>query len=113
MLKQVAATTPFLPAAKPRYTMGLGTPPQILKMIALGVDMFDCVHPTRVARNGAAFTRKSPPLTGSPSTAITRLPLAARATANSPTPEYRSTQVSPALSANTRLSSPPTRNRLP
>ncbi|MBI2511533.1 MAG: tRNA guanosine(34) transglycosylase Tgt [Opitutae bacterium] len=56
MLKQVGATTPFLPADKPRYTMGLGTPPQILKMIALGVDMFDCVHPTRVARNGAAFT---------------------------------------------------------
>ncbi len=56
MIKQVAATTPFLPADKPRYTMGLGTPPQILKMIALGVDMFDCVHPTRVARNGAAFT---------------------------------------------------------
>lgn len=56
MLKQVGATTPFLPGTKPRYTMGLGTPPQILKMIALGVDMFDCVHPTRVARNGAAFT---------------------------------------------------------
>jgi len=56
MLKQVGATTPFLPADKPRYTMGLGTPPQILKMIGLGVDMFDCVHPTRVARNGAAFT---------------------------------------------------------
>ncbi|HVU17725.1 MAG TPA: tRNA guanosine(34) transglycosylase Tgt [Candidatus Didemnitutus sp.] len=56
MIKQVAATTPFLPANKPRYTMGLGTPPQMLKMIALGVDMFDCVHPTRVARNGAAFT---------------------------------------------------------
>jgi queuine tRNA-ribosyltransferase len=56
MLKQVAATTPFLPADRPRYTMGLGTPPQLLKMMALGVDMFDCVHPTRVARNGAAFT---------------------------------------------------------
>ena len=56
MIKQVAATAPFLPASKPRYTMGLGTPPQLLKMIALGVDMFDCVHPTRVARNGAAFT---------------------------------------------------------
>jgi queuine tRNA-ribosyltransferase len=36
--------------------MGLGTPPQMLKMIALGVDMFDCVLPTRMARNGAAFT---------------------------------------------------------
>jgi queuine tRNA-ribosyltransferase len=57
MLKQVAAAIPFMPADKPRYTMGLGTPPQILKMIALGVDLFDCVHPTRVARNGAAFTQ--------------------------------------------------------
>jgi queuine tRNA-ribosyltransferase len=56
MLKQVAATTPFLPEGMPRYTMGLGTPPQILRMIALGVDMFDCVLPTRVARNGLAFT---------------------------------------------------------
>jgi queuine tRNA-ribosyltransferase len=60
MLKQVAATTPFLPADKPRYTMGLGTPPQILKMVALGVDMFDCVLPTRVARNGLAFTPDGP-----------------------------------------------------
>jgi queuine tRNA-ribosyltransferase len=60
MLKQVAATAPFLPAGRPRYTMGLGTPPQILKMIALGVDMFDCVLPTRVARNGVAFTRDGP-----------------------------------------------------
>jgi queuine tRNA-ribosyltransferase len=60
MLKQVAATTPFLPAEKPRYTMGLGTPPQILKMIALGVDMFDCVLPTRVARNGLVFTPDGP-----------------------------------------------------
>jgi queuine tRNA-ribosyltransferase len=60
MLKQVAATTPFLPAGKPRYTMGLGTPPQILKMIALGVDMFDCVLPTRVARNGLVFTPDGP-----------------------------------------------------
>ena len=60
MLKQVAATTPHLPADKPRYTMGLGTPPQILKMVALGVDMFDCVLPTRVARNGLAFTPEGP-----------------------------------------------------
>ncbi len=56
MLKQVAATTPHLPAGKPRYTMGLGTPPQILRMVALGVDMFDCVLPSRVARHGLAFT---------------------------------------------------------
>ncbi len=60
MLKQVGATTPYLPADKPRYTMGLGTPPQLLKMIALGVDMFDCVMPTRVARNGLVFTPDGP-----------------------------------------------------
>ena len=60
MLRQVAATTPFLPAGKPRYTMGLGTPPQLLKMVALGVDMFDCVLPSRVARNGLVFTPDGP-----------------------------------------------------
>lgn len=60
MLQQVAATTPWLPAGKPRYTMGLGTPPQILKMVALGVDLFDCVLPSRVARNGLAFTPDGP-----------------------------------------------------
>ncbi len=60
MLKQVGATTPFLPANKPRYTMGLGTPPQLLRMVALGVDMFDCVLPTRVARNGLVFTPDGP-----------------------------------------------------
>ena len=56
MFRQVAATTPHLPADKPRYTMGLGTPPQLLKMVAFGVDLFDCVLPTRCARNGQAFT---------------------------------------------------------
>jgi queuine tRNA-ribosyltransferase len=60
MLRQVAATTPHLPADKPRYTMGLGTPPQVLKMVALGIDLFDCVLPTRVARNGLAFTPDGP-----------------------------------------------------
>src|SRR6266545_600514 len=44
------------PANKPRYAMGLGTPPQLLELIARGVDMFDCVLPTRLARNGTAFT---------------------------------------------------------
>jgi queuine tRNA-ribosyltransferase len=56
MLQQVGWTAPLLPADKPRYVMGVGTPPQLLRMIAQGVDMFDCVLPTRVARNGAAFT---------------------------------------------------------
>lgn len=60
MLRQVTATTPHLPADKPRYTMGLGTPPQVLRMIALGVDLFDCVLPTRGARNGLVFTPDGP-----------------------------------------------------
>jgi queuine tRNA-ribosyltransferase len=58
MLKAVELTEPFLPAARARYAMGLGTPAQMVELIARGVDMFDCVLPTRVARNGTAFTRK-------------------------------------------------------
>ncbi len=49
-------TTPYLPEEKPRYLMGLGTPQEILDCVAHGVDMFDCVWPTRVARNGQAMT---------------------------------------------------------
>ncbi|HSA01095.1 MAG TPA: tRNA guanosine(34) transglycosylase Tgt [Candidatus Paceibacterota bacterium] len=58
MLRAVDLTAPFLPAQKPRYAMGLGTPAQMVELVARGVDMFDCVLPTRVARNGTAFTRK-------------------------------------------------------
>lgn len=57
MLKQVDASAKFLPFEKPRYVMGVGTPVQLLKMIALGADMFDCVMPTRLARHANAFTR--------------------------------------------------------
>ena len=53
----VEITEPFLPAHKARYAMGLGTPAQLVELVARGVDMFDCVLPTRVARNGTAFTR--------------------------------------------------------
>jgi queuine tRNA-ribosyltransferase len=56
MVPAVESAEPFLPADKPRYAMGLGTPPQMLQMIARGMDMFDCVLPTRLARNGTAFT---------------------------------------------------------
>lgn len=56
MIRAVESTEPFLPKDKPRYAMGLGTPPQLLEMIARGMDMFDCVLPTRLARNGTAFT---------------------------------------------------------
>ena len=56
MMLAVENSEPFLPADKPRYAMGLGTPPQMIELIARGVDMFDCVLPTRIARNGTAFT---------------------------------------------------------
>ena len=56
MMSAVEWSEPHLPANKPRYTMGLGTPPQLIELIARGVDMFDCVLPTRLARNGTAFT---------------------------------------------------------
>ncbi len=55
MMRAVESAEPFLPRDKPRYAMGLGTPPQLLEMIARGMDMFDCVLPTRLARNGTAF----------------------------------------------------------
>jgi queuine tRNA-ribosyltransferase len=58
MFRAVELTEPFLPASQPRYAMGLGTPAQLVELVARGVDMFDCVLPTRVARNGTAFTRK-------------------------------------------------------
>jgi queuine tRNA-ribosyltransferase len=56
MMRAVETVEPFLPREKLRYAMGLGTPPQLLEMIARGMDMFDCVLPTRLARNGTAFT---------------------------------------------------------
>ena len=56
MMRAVENAEPFLPADRPRYAMGLGTPPQMLEMVARGVDLFDCVLPTRIARNGTAFT---------------------------------------------------------
>jgi queuine tRNA-ribosyltransferase len=58
MYQAVEYTVPHLPANKARYAMGLGTPAQMLELIARGVDMFDCVLPTRVARNGTAYTRR-------------------------------------------------------
>ncbi|HEX8041854.1 MAG TPA: tRNA guanosine(34) transglycosylase Tgt [Chryseosolibacter sp.] len=56
MYEMTSLVCGILPAAKPRYLMGVGTPENILECIALGVDMFDCVMPTRNARNGMLFT---------------------------------------------------------
>ncbi|MCA1407856.1 tRNA guanosine(34) transglycosylase Tgt [Ensifer sp. IC3342] len=57
MLDMLDVTCPALPADKPRYLMGVGTPDDILKSVAHGIDMFDCVMPTRSGRHGLAFTR--------------------------------------------------------
>jgi queuine tRNA-ribosyltransferase len=57
MLRIVAHTPQRLPHAKPRYLMGVGTPEDLVHGVACGVDMFDCVMPTRNARNGHLFTR--------------------------------------------------------
>jgi queuine tRNA-ribosyltransferase len=54
----LAATTELLPREKPRYLMGVGTPEDLWDAVALGVDMMDCVFPTRVARNGQVMTRR-------------------------------------------------------
>jgi len=56
-LRLAAHTIPFLPKDRPRYLMGVGTPEQLVRYVALGFDMFDCVMPTRNARNGTLFTR--------------------------------------------------------
>lgn len=56
MYKHTDIVTSILPSDKPRYLMGVGTPINILETIALGIDMFDCVMPTRNARNGMLFT---------------------------------------------------------
>ncbi len=58
MLEMLRITLPVLPTEKPRYLMGVGTPDDILKSVAEGIDMFDCVMPTRSGRHGLAFTRR-------------------------------------------------------
>lgn len=58
MYEMTAIVTGILPADKPRYLMGVGSPVNLLESIALGIDMFDCVMPTRNGRNGTLFTRK-------------------------------------------------------
>jgi queuine tRNA-ribosyltransferase len=60
MRQVVGETAPALPATKPRYLMGVGTPSDLLEAVGRGVDMFDCVLPTRNGRHGLAFTRFGP-----------------------------------------------------
>src|SRR5262249_60582639 len=60
MLRTIKEVAPALPAERPRYLMGVGTPADLLAAIACGIDMFDCVLPTRNGRHGVAFTRHGP-----------------------------------------------------
>jgi len=60
MLHTIAEVAPALPAERPRYLMGVGTPDDLLAAVARGIDMFDCVLPTRNGRHGLAFTRFGP-----------------------------------------------------
>lgn len=57
MLRVLEGVLPIMPTHKPRYLMGVGTPDDLLKAVALGIDMFDCVMPTRSGRHGQTFTR--------------------------------------------------------
>jgi queuine tRNA-ribosyltransferase len=58
MLTMIDIVEPYLPAQKPRYLMGVGTPDDIVESVRRGIDMFDCVMPTRAGRHGQAFTRR-------------------------------------------------------
>jgi queuine tRNA-ribosyltransferase len=60
MLRTIEAVAPALPADRPRYLMGVGTPENLLDAVGRGIDMFDCVLPTRNGRHGLAFTRFGP-----------------------------------------------------
>jgi queuine tRNA-ribosyltransferase len=57
MLRMIETVEPHLPREKPRYLMGVGTPDDIVESVRRGVDMFDCVMPTRAGRHGTAYTR--------------------------------------------------------
>ncbi len=58
MLRVLDGLDPILPADRPRYLMGVGTPEDLVEAVARGIDMFDCVLPTRNARNGQLFTSR-------------------------------------------------------
>ncbi|MES2614396.1 MAG: tRNA guanosine(34) transglycosylase Tgt [Bdellovibrionota bacterium] len=64
MRRILSSVIPFMPKDKPRYLMGVGTPEDLIDAILLGIDMFDCVLPTRNARNGSVFVRTNSSQTG-------------------------------------------------
>ena len=86
MLETLAATAEGLPEERPRYFMGIGDPVGILQVIALGVDMFDCVLPTRLARHGAALSPDGRPRTSSAKTSCSATGCSPSTTSTSPWP---------------------------
>ena len=90
MWEGVARDAPRLPPGKPRYLMGVGTPEDLLAGIAAGIDLFDCVLPTRCARNGLLFTSRASSPSGTPASPTTSArptrPAAATPAAPSPAP---------------------------
>jgi hypothetical protein len=100
----IAAVEPLMPADRPRYLMGVGTPEDLVESVAQGIDMFDCVLPTRNARNGYLFTRAARCEFAMPGTAT----IPARSTRNAaatPAPIIRA-PTSGISSAATRSSAP-------
>lgn len=88
MYRVLDVTTPLLPKDKPRYLMGVGTPDQILEAVKRGVDMFDCVMPTRNARHGTLFIHEEPQLVDAALTqvAFTKLNIKAEKHSSDATP---------------------------
>jgi queuine tRNA-ribosyltransferase len=102
MLKITEETTPALPADRPRYLMGVGTPEDMLEAVARGIDMFDCVMPTRNGRHGAAFTRSGALNLANARFATDTAPIDA-ASAHGPTRDYSRAYLHHLVKANEML----------
>jgi queuine tRNA-ribosyltransferase len=102
MLKITEETTPALPADRPRYLMGVGTPEDMLEAVARGIDMFDCVMPTRNGRHGTAFTRSGALNLANARFATDTAPIDA-ASAHGPTRDYSRAYLHHLVKANEML----------
>ena len=102
MLKVVEETTPALPGERPRYLMGVGTPEDMLEAVARGIDMFDCVMPTRNGRHGTAFTREGAINLANARFATDKSPIDAES-AHGPTRDYSRAYLHHLVKANEML----------
>ena len=102
MLKVVEETTPALPADRPRYLMGVGTPEDMLEAVARGIDMFDCVMPTRNGRHGTAFTKSGALNLANARFAVDKAPIDAESE-HGPTRDYSRAYLHHLVKANEML----------